>query len=369
MKRIAAIFLTAIFLISAAPEAGADSNVYFFSANDTLMDLTADTMPEFIGSVLYAPSEFLCNSQFKLFFANNKANQTATVYNSKYFVVFDLSKNYVYDQTGKTFNSRAIARNSKIYLPVSFICDYFGLTYSYLNTQIAPLIRVKNESAVLSDKIFIDAASSLMQLRLNEYNKTLTEQPPLPTPSSGVTTPPTKKVNVCLSFFNPTYETAVNILDALDGYGCRATFFFKSSDIAEMDDLIRRILGKGNSVGIDLSGKNDYAEIKAEIETANKLLDVITKTRTRLLSPVPDGLSSRLQNEGYLIFNTEINAVSSNLNLLQSIIEEISKSRAPVISVKIDVTDEVLKILPGLFNFIAIENYYASAVTEAQILS
>jgi hypothetical protein len=326
--RLTAVFC-ALFLLLPVPaeHASAAADVYFPSVNDKLLELSTDTMPEVVSGVLYVPyTVFDGNTtgvNLGIFPFGNKLQNTFILYNRQKTLVFDLSANNSYDSAQNIYRYMAITRNNKLYLPASFVCDFFDLTYSYVVTSIAPLIRIsKPGDVVLDDKTFISAATTLMQSRYSTYLLSLSSstQPETPASSGGDTvsnpapeTPAEEAVQVHLSFLCSGGETTLDLLNTLDDMGMYGLFLFPPDQLADNDDLIRRILGSGHAVGFAVP---DSGETSLSLLTeGNLLLRVIARSAARIVS-VPglkDAERSQLEQAGWTCWTTTMNGVYSSV--------------------------------------------------------
>lgn len=320
--RCAAVFC-ALFLLLTVPSvpAAAAADIYFTSVNDKLLELTSDTMPEVVGGILYVPyTVFDGNTtgvNFGIFYSANKLQNTFVLYSRQKTLVFDLNANNSYDSAQNVYRFMAVTRNNKPYLPVSFVCDFFDLTYSYRATDLAPLIRIKNADAVLDDRFFISAATSTMQSRYNSYLLSLaSSQPETPAASSGSTvTAPAEQpqaeeaVPICLSFLCSGGGSAETILDTLDSMNMYGLFLFPPDRLAENDDLIRRILGSGHSIGFTVADSGEAS--LSLLEEGNRTLRVIARTAAYIvyIPNLTDAARSQLEQDGWTCWTYTVKGI------------------------------------------------------------
>ena len=59
--------------------------------------------------------------------------------------------------------------NSTIYVPVKLVCGKFNLTYSNIPAA-APILRICNSSASLSDSSFVSSSTNTIRSMLDAYN-------------------------------------------------------------------------------------------------------------------------------------------------------------------------------------------------------
>ncbi|MDE7220595.1 MAG: hypothetical protein K2O45_13415, partial [Oscillospiraceae bacterium] len=179
LRRCAALALALLLLacLTNVPGRATASGVYFTAANDQLMDLTADTMPFYSNGVLYVSSRLFECDELGVSYARHTSLGLATLYSSTLDLRFDLAGQVAYDKQGNFYSGYAIERGGVVFFPLNTVCRYFGLTWTLTETDIAPLIRVKSASVVLSDADFIYAATRPMSTRYSEYERSLGGRP------------------------------------------------------------------------------------------------------------------------------------------------------------------------------------------------
>ncbi|NCB63843.1 MAG: hypothetical protein EOM52_09595 [Clostridia bacterium] len=336
MKKKLAAFLcaAALFCGLALPEAMAawDDGLIFIAVNIRLLPL-AEFMPITVNGSVYVPvTVFDANSNggVSLGVYNGGINKTFNTYtlynNASKFLTFDLStgNSYDYYPDGAQQNCRAVVRNGKIYVSLNAVCRYFDLDSSYTNPAYRnyPMVRIKSkDSPLYSDTEFVNAAStSAMLSTINEYYKTVTqEQPaapviPAPTPSGSVTPAPSdvnhSNIVFRLAVRMETGQAGGAILDVLRGEGRSALLLFTPEQIAAQDDLVRRAIGEGHSIGLLVPG-GSAKEAQEGIRRGNELLSHVGRIRTRMI--LADGADAAtrktLEEEGWLCWNGNIDGV------------------------------------------------------------
>lgn len=96
----------------------------------------------------------------------NRGGRSVTIYNLRQMLTFDMNNGTCRDDmTGIAYEGRAIMRNGKPYVPLSTVCSFFGLEYSYNQLPYIAqgyLVRIKSADAALDDALFIDRARDLI---------------------------------------------------------------------------------------------------------------------------------------------------------------------------------------------------------------
>lgn len=246
--------------------------------NDTLLDLSSASMPAYIGGGLYVPYTMFNNGILGVYFSYDRTEQKASLLYGGRQIYFDMASGETFDAEGSSYSATAAYYNGRVYLPLDFICSFFGFSYAVISSEgLGTIVRVKDGNVVLSDQLFEQAARSLMRDRLNDYLGTDTPQasdPPTPDPEDEED-PDYTNIRVHLGFSG--LDGAEDVLDLLATYGLTGSFFVTAGEIQAEPDLIRRILCAGHSLGIDLAREDDFA-------AAADLLFAAARYRTLLVS-------------------------------------------------------------------------------------
>lgn len=299
-KRISFCFLcilSVLFLFVSTPQiSSAAISVTFVAVNDDLMELGAYT--PITSGVIYVPGS-LFSEGLGIVFVNNSNNNMASLYTNTRTLIFDLNEGVAYDTQGVSYSASALQRDGRVYLPLDFVCSYFGLSYSWSNIEFGTLLRIKNSSAVLTDTVFISASNSMMQRRYNAYVASI-EESSVPEPDSPVEPvqdtqddpQSTVSFSVGMLICGILDENTANILDILDTHSIKATFFTDATSISENSSLVRRIYCSGHTLGA-LAGTVE------QVENFNTALDAVLSTKSRLVCT--DIENEELASAGYAV--------------------------------------------------------------------
>lgn len=278
LRRITALLmaLALLPLLSSAPvRASSTSGVYFTAANEQLMDLSYDTMPFYSNGVLYVSSRLFEGGELGLSYGRNVNLGLATLYmqGSDLDLRFDIAGQTAYDKQYNLYNGYAIEKGGVIFFPLNLICRYFGLSWSYNETDTIPLIRVKNSAVILSDARFLNAAKTLMQTRYDDF-----ERAQAPRPGSGSTTaapepepppaPPVQAAEGQRVYLILDGQGASGILPALED--TQATFLLTAEELAD-GDLVRSLVAQGHAVALRIQGEAPE-EAEAELQKGREAL-------------------------------------------------------------------------------------------------
>lgn len=277
-KGLVAAALCAVLLLGfALPAFGAPSAVYLMAVNDTvIMELTPDNMPTVVDGMLYVPYTMLSGRisgiDLKVSAVYVPTRRSVVVSSGRRGVVFDTQNNTAQDLAGESLPVRAVVRNSMVLVPIEYLCEYFGtINCVRLRTRHGTLVRVTNSAAILSDVEFVDAADGLLADSLQRYQSAAeggngTGPGPLSGPENSAEP---SRAELYLAFrWGGQAEEAARLMEAR---GERALFLLPCARLLEQDDLVRRLVGAGHTVGLALTG-GDGADCLAQAEEGRQLL-------------------------------------------------------------------------------------------------
>lgn len=278
-RRSAALLmaLALLLLLSPAPvRASSTSGLYFTAINDQLMDLSYDTMPFYSNSVLYVPSRLFEGGELGLSYGRNVNLGLATLYmqGSDMDLRFDIAGQTAYDKQYNVYNGYAIEKGGVVFFPLNLVCRYFGLSWSYNETDTIPLIRVKSSAVILSDSRFLNAAKTLMQTRYDDFVRAQSQPSrpgdpaaaapePAPPPEPPVQAAEGQKVYLIFDG-----KDASDILPALEG--AQATFLLTAEELAD-GDLVRALAAQGHAAALRIRGETPE-EAEDELQKGREAL-------------------------------------------------------------------------------------------------
>ena len=125
---LCALVLAGALSLSASASPG---NVNLMAVNErVLLDLTADNMPRTVGGVLYVPYTMLSYQATGIDLGVNAmystTKRTLLVTDGQLGVVFDTRANTAQDLSGAAVSAQAMVRNGTVFVPIDWLCDYFG---------------------------------------------------------------------------------------------------------------------------------------------------------------------------------------------------------------------------------------------------
>ena len=314
-KKLTALLCCAllVFQLAAPPKAQAANYVYFVAAGENVLPLSDATMPFWSGGYLYiANSVFtgIGREALDIGRSRNDKEKLVVLYSGSRArsLWFEWDKNYAHDVDGNVYYPGAIYRNGEVYVPVSLVARFFDLQYSVnkVNSRVngeliqGDLAWIRRPGNILTDKYFMDAASSVIA---NRYEAYLKEKEQQGTSAPGTSQPPAgvdiegKRIYLCMT----AGEDTSSLLDTLDRYGAQAAFFCTPEFLEQQGDLLRRMTATGQTIAILADAGDGTRTVEEQLEAGNRALERATCGRTRLVR-VENGdeqITQRLGAAGY----------------------------------------------------------------------
>ncbi len=351
------IILIAVLIAASVQPASADSSGLCFTAtNDYLLDL--GSMVSFVSGTAYVPAKVFSN--FGVYYTYFESDFTAELYNGNKEIFFNLKSGNSYDSSYNTQSVSATYKNGQVYVPVAWVCTYFGISYSYINGNgYGDVVRLKNSKAVLSDSLFFDAATTQIRARYDEYFGNVTPVSPTPSVQPSANNEAGAK-SMALCFIGMPSE---NMLDILGNYSASVCFFVTAEEVESSPDTIRRICGSGHSLGI-------YCKTAPETEckATSDLIFEAAQYRPVLITS-PAGISKACLDfaaiNGYAYFKPEIEVPATAKNSA-SVTSEFEGFEG-FSSISLFVTEDSEKFLPFVLQLAASDKIRILPLTETMI--
>ena len=378
MKRKLAVFLSVLLLLCAVlPSAAGAGTMYSMSANDKLLEYSADTMPVVYDGMIYVPYTLFVSRQnggieFGVFHSWNKKVNVLSLYSKdKPLLSFDIGAGTAYDVQDNVYPYKAILRNGMVFVPAQKVCNYFGLQYSAVSHAYGTLVRVKQEgNYYLSDAFLISAADQRLKDQKDSYDR---DQKPVipPTPSVEPTPPPPApeepdRADVYFAFRCETGENADRIRNALERYGARGAFYFHPEVLAQQDDLIRCLVAGGHKVGL-LIDSEDPEACNALAAEGNRLLKHIAWTHTDFLMAEAEEIRKSLEEQGWVCWQGNVNGIPKENQSAATVAANARRSienRQRLAKVTMDDSNISAAALEQLLPRLVSDRYAIKALTE-----
>lgn len=314
MKKWIAALLCAVLLVVGVPSARAITveDVYFTALNISLLPLNMNTMPIWVDGQIYVPATTFDTKQtganLGVSLSRVGAKSTVILLAERKTMIFDTNTGTCKDQYDVPIpNCKAVMRKGTAFLPLEQVCAYFGLIDSYTYTRYGYLVRIRTEDARLTDEQFVEAASSLMQTRMKEFIKANTPvvEPPAPPPPAVPEVPvvpedpvpeepPVNRTRLYLAFRCEEGQGLEQILNSLDRHQVRGLFLFEPEQLAAQDELVRRTVGRGHTLGILAQ-----EDTQTQLAQGNQLLNHIARTAATV-ALVPEEAQTQLEEQGWV---------------------------------------------------------------------
>ena len=283
---LAAALCAALALGAAIPASGSSGAVYLMAVNERVLDVTAENMPTVMGGVLYVPYTMLsvrdAGINLGVSTQYSTTRRTLLVSDGQIGIIFDIQANTAKDLQGRMVPARAMVRNSMIFIPIDYVCAYFGtISCSRVYSRHGTVVRVTNESVVLRDLDFVDAADNILADSLRGYYASNAPEPTAtPMPTAPPTAPPVQAEVLLALRWGEQAETLARLLE---NRGARALFLFTVPELREQDDGLRRLIAAGHTVGLALTGE-DAETCAAQLEEGRRLLAEIARYHVLVVS-------------------------------------------------------------------------------------
>ncbi len=310
-RSVLAALCAVLALWAAVPASGSYSEVYLMALNERVLATTAQNMPTVVGGVLYVPYTMLSRLDSGINLGVNAmysaTRRTVLVSDGPRGVVFDTQANTAQDLSGNPLAVRAMVRNSMVFLPIDWLCQYFGsISCSRIRTDYGLLVRVTNSAAILGDRDFVDAADSLLADSLRTYLSTVGTEGGGPTPSAEVqpSAPPNgAELFLAFRWGDESQECA----RALESREQRGLFLFTPEELREQGSLVRRLVGAGHTVGLALTGESG-AECLAQAQEGRRLLAAAARYNALVVSAgaLDEAGREALAQAGYVVWSPTV---------------------------------------------------------------
>ena len=354
-RKLLALLLCLVLVCGLITTASGSANVYFMAVNDTLVPVTQENMPIVVGGTLYVPYIMFSlrhngNINLGITAQYSTTRRTVMVSQGQRAVIFDPIADACYDLDGVPLDGRAILRNSMAYIPLDWVCEHFGIiSYSVVRTAYGTLVRVTNHLAIYSDGDFVKAAAEMLKENYRDYLKSLDQSGRYPSGGGPVESGRPETGPVVYPAFvggNAIGEVA----QILEDHNQRGLFLLTVEEMSRDRALIRRLVGAGHLVGLNITN-GDLSAALVHLEEGRRLMaeealyyltvvrlpdeDPVVETRLREQgcalwqagvfgdeAESADGLLAQLTEEG--TYFVEFSCSPDRLKLLEAAMEQLA---------------------------------------------
>ena len=326
-KRLLAFFMAVLMTFTLVQQDGAAvlENTYFTAVNDKLMPLTTETMPFWSNNVLYVCCTAFEQTDLGVRCIRNYNTGRTVLYTRDRALYFNLENRTTYDKNNVMFYGYAIEIGELIFYPLDLVCKYFGLSWTMIETSTIPLIRIKSDTVVLDDSMFVNAASSMMAGRYAEYEKLVNSSRPVEdeqnenqqgdqqneqkedTPDPPVVDdPPIHAAEGQKLYLLLSATTGDAVRRMIAQLADRQATFLLNVQQMEDGDLLRALLGNGHSIALQVSGSTE-SEIQTELLRARELVWQASCSMLQLVWYDGDASVAQLfEQQGYINITADI---------------------------------------------------------------
>jgi len=349
MRRTIIFILILAMVLSFSLVSYADNpEVCFTALNETVLDLSQ--APYFYNGTAFV--NYKVFSSFKVYSSYFASNNTISLYRSDRQLYFNLNTGQIFDGDKNYYSTPTVRKNGVVYVSVPFVCNYFGLSWSYIKgIGYGDILRITDSGSYLSDSEFIHAASGVMQPRYESYLESL----------SGTSSPSPSVPGTVDSSDTPVYMSFEGIpgdyiLDTLQRYGVKAAFYLSADDIASSPETVRRVHGSGHTIGIFCG-----ADPAADYASASALLLEAANIRTVMVSSSGEHISAcqSFAQTAHLKMNTfdldgaDRHGYGVSTNNLTNRISNAHRT----VHLRFDCSESTQRVLSNVLNYLSTNNY------------
>lgn len=389
-RRLLASLCAAVLVVGllAGTQAMADEvDIYIMAENDQMLNLPLEAMPVRIGGNMYVPYHAFdwtytgVNLGVSYGQEHSGSKYLFSLYSLEGTLVFDVNAGTCQEAgTGEDMEMKAVVRNGRVFVPLTGVCRYFGLSYSYTPTQYGTLIRITNGQEWLSTSKFVDSATNSMRVRYNEYMEALAAASS-PAASASVNTGATvrpsstpedddqRQLTVAVAF-QCTGEGADELLDALERTGIRALLLFRPEELADNEAAIRRAVGSGHTVGLSIR-ETSARQAMEEAEKGSAWLEDYLRLRPHIVYlEAGDGEAQRaMAQAGWACWSGGLDARDDGRSQSvqrSALLRELEKEQG-LVRVLLDDSETVLAMLPQAVSQMRGEGYSFHLTVETDL--
>jgi hypothetical protein len=314
----------------------------------------------------------------------NRAIDSLIFFDFDRSVTFDLKNDLVFDENDILLSPGAVHRSDTVFVPVKLLCDHFGWYYSYIQTSIAPVIRINSSQPASSDEDVVSTNSARMKVLYAQYtasstsatsstSSTATRTTSTTTSTTGTTATRTststetsasesttettltsstreKEIISVYLLFDGVGEQLAEALTYLYSRGVSAAVFVTADEITENKDVLRQIFVQGHVVGLKITGDEDAQD---QLERAQRAFANVLFSSVRSIMPEDaEQDMSEFEKKGYKIWTPTVDPYAANGSAWSSAYLTVSTS----------VSSECVRIVCGsdcLFTVMRLESMSA----------
>ncbi|OHW61812.1 peptidoglycan-N-acetylglucosamine deacetylase [Andreesenia angusta] len=315
----------------------------------------------------------------------NGISKQLIIKNEQDYIVVDTRENVIVDSDGNEEQVKLYGKGKKSILPSGRVMSYFGYQISRLGEL--GIFRIKNPDSELLDIEFSKKYEAEFGKQIADYEfkyrherAMFEEQYPDKRKALVMKEIPDEKV-AYLTFDDGPNEFTPQILDILNSYDIKATFFVLGKNIYGKEDILSKTYQEGHSIGLH-SMNHVYREVYAspsnfvsQMDQCNELVKSAIGVKTRLIRP-PYGSKPQLTEDfrnaavesGYRVWDWNIDSGDAvgnrgSAGVYNYTANQASRFEGPVIILFHDKANTT-QALPNIIEYLSGRGYRFEAITD-----
>lgn len=302
-RRFHWVLVLAFVFASYSPFISQGNQLYFIAINDTVLPVRSFTSPIWVDGFFYVPYTVFDQGSTGVSLGTSstyqKSTSLVTVYTDTSTLIFDLEGGYcVNGVTQSVFQFRGVVENGIPYLPMTIVCNFFRISFSYHTTDHGNLVRLEKGSDNLNHARFLLENQQKIQEMYDDYFHIPEETSPQVEEAEEPEEEPLVDTPICLAFVMG--EETLDFADLLDSRKVHGLFLFTEQQLQSQGAYLRKLLSQGHSIGFSLQS-TDLSQAREEIQRCNLYLRQQTG-RSSLILWGNSGLKTSLEGEGYVFW-------------------------------------------------------------------
>ena len=365
------IFILVFFPIEGYGEIESLNNLIFIVLNDQLISFQ-DAYPEIKEGTTYVPVRFFSEDMEAEVRWDSQTESVVITKDGKK-ILLDLSLRSLFTDEGIIITDCVYINHNQIMVPFKFIAEFFGYEVDYLSRgPIAIAKDGKNQSN--DNELYTYLQKDLVKEKkriLLEIQKREREELRL-----------SYKIAYITFDDGPSIYTE-KLLDILNDYQAKATFFMLSDRIKTHPEVVKRMIREGNGLGlhgVTHNVKRIYQSseiLVSEMDECNNSLEMVADLRTTLIR-VPYGSKPYMTKAhrnavlvaGYKMWDWNVDSQDSSAKyvsptiILENIKEQLISKNVPIILLHEKSTS--VKALPKILEYLKKQGYVLLPIKEDQ---
>ncbi len=292
----------ALVFASPMPLESHGNSPYFIAINDSVLPLGSLPFPIWVDGFFYVPYTVFdaASTGYSLGTSSTyqKSTSLVTVYTDTSTLIFDLEGGYcVNGVTQSVFQFRGVVENGIPYLPMTIVCNFFRISFSYHVTDYGNLVRLEKGSENLNHARFLLENQGLIEEMYEQYYHVPTS-PQVSEPEPEEEEEPLVDTPLTIGFV--IGDEDLDVSDLLDSRKVNGVFFFSETQLMYQGAYLRKLLSHGHSIGFQLL-ETDISLAQAELQRCQSYLRQQTRQTSQIIL-CSSGLGNVLAEEGYILW-------------------------------------------------------------------